>query len=91
MTRDEILNEAARLISQDRHEQHGDAHQNFHHIAAGWSEILGWKVAAHEVGLCMAWVKISRAVSTPDHADHYIDGAGYMALAGEIAPARGEE
>ena len=91
MTRDEILGEAARLISQDRHEQHGDAHQNFHHIAAGWSEILGYKVAAHEVGLCMAWLKITRAVSSPDNDDNYKDGVGYMALAGEIAAARREE
>jgi hypothetical protein len=33
----------------------------------------------------MALVKISRLVQTPDHEDSYVDGAAYIAIAGELA------
>jgi hypothetical protein len=32
----------------------------------------------------MVAVKIARLVETPTHEDSYIDGAAYMAIAGEI-------
>jgi len=90
MDREKILADAAALITGDRNSTHGDAHENFERIAVGWTEILRCEVKAHEVGLCMAWVKIARTVSSPTLIDHYKDGAGYMALAGEIATARGD-
>lgn len=80
----EILDTAKNLITGDRHEQHGEAHQNFARIAALWSIILNTDIDAHQVALCMAALKISRSCSNPHLDDSYVDGCGYLALAGEL-------
>lgn len=82
--RKKILKTANDLIDGDRAREYGDALEMHRRIAAGWSEILGVKVTAHEAALCMCWLKISRLVETPDHADSYVDLVAYGALAGEI-------
>lgn len=82
--RDEILDAAHQLVNGDRAKDYGDALEMHQRIAAGWSQILGVEVKAHQAALCMAWVKISRLVVTEDHADSYVDLAAYAALAGEI-------
>lgn len=82
--RKRILKTADELIDGDRAKEYGDALEMHKRIAAGWSEILGVEVRAHEVALCMAWLKISRLVEKPDHADSYVDLVAYGALAGEI-------
>ena len=84
MNRSEILDTAKQLITGDRHEQHGEAHRNFARIAAMWSIILNADVDSSQVALCMAALKISRACSNPDLDDSYVDGCGYLALAGEL-------
>lgn len=78
------MDAASGLIHGDRAEAYGDALEMHRRIAAGWSEILGHEVKAHEVALCMAWVKIARLVVSEDHADSYVDLVAYGALAGEI-------
>ena len=83
-TRSEILREAEALINGDRQKDYGTPQENFKRIAAGWSEILGVDVDAEQVALCMAWLKIARLAHGP-HRDSYIDGAAYLALAGELA------
>lgn len=85
MTRDEILTGAATLINGDRATDYGDAGENFARIAAGWSVILKRRVHAHEVALCMDWLKTCRLIGSPNHLDSWIDKAGYTALGGEIA------
>lgn len=85
MNRDEILSSARSLINGDRAADYGDASENFTRIAAGWSVILNRKVHAHEVALCMDWLKTCRLIGSPDHLDSWIDKAGYTALGGEIA------
>lgn len=82
--RKKILKTAGDLIDGDRARDYGDALEMHRRIAAGWSEILGVEVSAHEVGLCMCWLKIARLVETPGHADSYVDLVAYGALAGEI-------
>ena len=79
-----ILKTAGELIDGERARDYGDATEMHRRIAAGWSEILGVNVRAHEVALCMVWLKMSRIVETPNHSDSYVDGVAYMALAGEI-------
>lgn len=79
-----ILRTANDLIDGDRARDYGDALDMHRRIAAGWSQILGVEVKAHEVALCMSWLKISRLVEKPDHADSYVDLVAYGALAGEI-------
>lgn len=80
----EILQTAEKLLTGDRQEQHGEARQNFSRIAAMWSLILNCDVEPHQVALCMAALKMSRAVSNPSNVDSYVDGAAYFALAGEL-------
>lgn len=82
--RKKILKSADDLIDGQRARDYGDALEMHRRIAAGWSEILGVEVKAHEAALCMVWLKMSRLVETPDHEDSYVDAAAYVALAGEI-------
>ena len=84
MNRADVLETAKALITGDRHQQHGEAHQNFGRIAAMWTAIMGVQVSPTQVALCMAALKISRACSNPSNEDSYIDGAGYLALAAEL-------
>lgn len=78
-----ILREAENLINGDRAKAYGPPEQNFKRIAVGWSVILNADVDAEQVALCMAWLKIARLCEGP-HRDSYVDGAAYMALAGEL-------
>jgi len=82
--RQHILKSAGDLIDGDRAKDYGDAYVMHARIAAGWSQILGIDVAPHQVALCMVFLKISRLVESPDHADSYVDLVAYGALAGEI-------
>lgn len=83
-TRKAVLKTAGDLIDGDRARDYGDAFEMHKRIAVGWTQILGIDVRAHEVALCMAWLKMSRLVETPSHADSYVDAVAYMALAAEI-------
>ncbi|WRH62023.1 MAG: DUF6378 domain-containing protein [Fuscovulum sp.] len=84
MNRREILAKADELIHGDRQAHYGTPQENFARIAAGWSVILGKPVTPEQVALCMSWLKIARLVNGP-HDDSYVDGAAYLALAGELA------
>ena len=84
MHRSEILKTADTLVNGDRQEQYGTPQENFDRIAKGWSVLLGKEVVPSEVALCLAWLKMARLVNGP-HDDSYIDGAAYLALAGELA------
>lgn len=85
--RGDILNEASRLINGPKQDDYGPPAVNFGNIAVGWQVILGCAVSAEQVARCMAWLKIAR-LNTGPHTDSYIDGAGYMALAAELAVYR---
>jgi hypothetical protein len=84
LDRDQILNAASDLINGQRAKDYGDAFEMHRRIGAGWSEILGVNVSPAQVALCMAWLKISRLIETPDHLDSFVDLVAYGALAGEI-------
>jgi hypothetical protein len=83
-TRTRVLEQASALINGDREKDYGTPQQNFARIAQGWQIILGCDVSPDHVALCMAWLKIARLANGP-HADSYIDGAAYMALAAELS------
>lgn len=85
MNRGEILDEAKRLINTDRAKDYGSPRVNHERIAALWSPILHMQVTPAQVALCMAQVKVSRLCQTPDHLDSFIDGAAYLAIAGELS------
>lgn len=84
MDRGDILRKAHELTHGDRDKNYGTPLVNHQRIAAIWSVILGKEVTPHEVALCMAGVKIARLIESPFHLDSYVDGAAYMAIAGEI-------
>ena len=83
--REQILSDAQDLIVGDRQDDYGPPKVNFSRIAVGWSVILDTEVTPAEVAQCMAWLKLARLVNTPEHKDSYIDAAGYIALAAELA------
>lgn len=85
MDRREILDTASELIDGQRARDYGDASESFGRVALIWSGVLGMKVSAAQVALCLAGLKLSRLAFTPDHADSWVDLAGYAALGGEVA------
>lgn len=86
----EIASAASDLVGGDRAEAYGDAYEGWSKTAAVWNAIrlAAGKPAdidAHMALSMMEGLKIVRRFTGPYSADHYIDGAGYSALAGEIA------
>ena len=85
MDRGDILSQANEITHGDRDKNYGSPLINHQRIAAIWSVILEKDVRPDQVALCMAGVKLARLVETPNHADSFVDGAAYFAIAGEIA------
>ena len=91
MTKEEILAEAARIISKDRNLSHGDAFKNHAEIAEYWNIYLDDKlqpmanITADDVAVMMILLKISRKNQGKKfNLDNFVDMAGYAAIAGEI-------
>ena len=83
MNREQILQKAIDLTMGDRNEQNGDPYENHLRIAKIWSVILDSEVEPYQVALCMAGLKLARLAYNPLE-DSFIDGAAYLAIAGEI-------
>lgn len=87
----EIATRAAELVGGDRDRQHGKKRQNFENIAAVWNVYLQIRkepaapLDGADVGHLMALMKIARTQSGALNVDDYVDGAGYLACAGEVA------
>ena len=85
MNRKECLDSAAEAVLKNRQELYGKPEDGFAGIAAIWSVLLGRKIASHEVALCLAALKMVRAMNSPAHGDNWVDMAGYAACGSEIA------
>ena len=93
MKRDEILETAAKIVTGVRNKQYGEPEDNFAVIAEYWSTYLsqhnGGRVillTPMDVAIMMALFKIGRITTAGEFtADSYVDCAGYVACAGEIA------
>ena len=81
----DFLNEAVILTSEDRQKSYGDKLPNHKNIAKMWSAYLDKEISPHDVAIMMTLLKISRTKIGNHDRDNYVDGAGYMAIAGEIA------
>ena len=81
--REEILQRAISLTMGDRNDQNGDPLENHQRIATIWSVLLGQQIEPYQVALCMAGLKLARLAYNPLE-DSFIDGAAYLAIAGEI-------
>ena len=88
MNRKECLDNAAEAVLKNRQELYGRPEEGFAGIAAIWSVLLGRKIASHEVALCLAALKMVRAMNSPAHGDNWVDMAGYAACGSEIATVR---
>jgi hypothetical protein len=81
----DFLNTASILVSDDRHATHGDKTLNHVNIAKLWSAYKDVEFTAHDVAVMMALLKVARTKLGNLNQDDYVDGAGYLAIAGEIA------
>lgn len=96
MTRAEILDEAKRIITQDRQDSYGNPEDSFGVIADFWTTYLKGKgklsagIDRLDVSMMMELLKIARE-TTGHKMDNLIDMAGYAACAGEIAAALDEK
>ncbi len=96
MDRKQILHAAEACITQDRAAIYGPPEDSFHRIADLWNAFLHARgklavmqeLSPWDVAMMMALMKIARASGNPGHQDSYVDGAGYLALAGEMANDR---
>ena len=88
--RQAILDKAAYLIDGDRANDYGDAQGNFERIAVYWNTHLGLVdfITPTDVSIMMTLVKVSRLHGEVKSLDSFVDACGYMALGGEMAPAR---
>lgn len=85
MKASDIAAEAANLVGGDRAAAYGDAIAGWSRVAELWSALLNHPVTPHDAANMMELLKIARRYSGPFRADNYVDGAGYAAVAGEIA------
>lgn len=90
-----IAARASELVGGDRDRQHGQKSDNFERIATMWNAYLairrdkGAPLGAVDVGHMMSLLKTARTQSGALNVDDYVDGAGYLACAGEIAQVGG--
>lgn len=89
LPREAILDTAKGLICGDRQQSYGDALSSFERLGRLWTEVIGTEVTAEQVALCLVLLKLSRLTTSPNHADSWVDLAGYAALGGEIAATPG--
>lgn len=90
ITKREILEQAADLITGDRQGDYGDTLKNFTDISRLWSVVLGIDVTPWQAALCMDLLKTARLIKTPTHLDSWLDKAGYTGIGGELAFAEND-
>ena len=89
--RAQILNEARDIICSDRNKQYGEPEDNFAVIGELWSQYLrraknvAVDLNGYDVGMLMALFKIGRLETGTPKRDNFVDLAGYVACAAEIA------
>lgn len=72
-------------IRAGRQQMHGAAKANFEMIAQIWSAYTGASIDAKDVGFMMAMLKASRYKGgDKKNLDNFVDGANYIALAGDF-------
>jgi hypothetical protein len=80
----DFLRDAMMLVEGDRALEYGDKVINHGNIAKLWSAYLDHPITGHEVAVMMCLLKIARTKIGKRTRDTYVDGAAYMAIAGEI-------
>lgn len=89
MHREKILETAHKLVSEDRNRQYGEPEVNLK--LAGLLKHVFWKHATRDISpaeheaIDMVLTKLSRIGTGTYKDDNYIDAAGYIAIAGQMA------
>lgn len=85
MSADQILQSAADAISQRAAQRDAEQERSMARSVAAFNALTGRDLTENEGWLFMAVLKMARATTpgAPYHADDYVDGAAYVALAGE--------
>ena len=84
-TRQDILDEAARIVTGERQMQYGKPEDNFARIADLWCAYLGGvPITEWDVANMMALLKIARTKGGEVKRDNWVDIAGYAACGGEV-------
>jgi len=83
MTGEDLLVHAAAVV-RDRRRVYGDPTELFDRVALRWSQVLGVRITAAQVGLCLADLKLARLTMDPGHLDSLVDVAGYAACVREV-------
>ena len=94
MNTTDILKKAEKLVSESRHEKHGDKTINHENIARLWTGYLQNKfklaliILPEDVANLMVLLKIARTQAGQFNIDDQVDACGYAAISGEIAEKR---
>jgi hypothetical protein len=81
-TAEKILTEASKLITEVRANEYGDS---FRMTAEMWSSYLGVQISVEDFCIMMALMKVARAKCGKKIKDNFVDGVGYLGLAGSAA------
>jgi|TARA_R100001530_G_C4303661_1_gene151161 hypothetical protein len=90
----DVLDKAKNLLSEDRAKTHGNKIINHENIARLWTAYfqnkykLNFIILPEDVASLMTLLKLARTQAGNFNLDDYIDAAGYVAIAGEIAQGR---
>jgi hypothetical protein len=84
---EDVLKEALDCVCTGgtRERTHGDFRDTFEATAALWTTYLGVNVSPMDVCLMFDLAKTARIMSGVPAPDHFVDKAGYAALAGALA------
>lgn len=83
MTGEELLQHAASVV-RDRRRTYGEPRELFERVAVRWSQVLGTRVTAAQVNICLCDLKLARLTVDPRHLDSLVDLAGYAAIVREV-------
>ena len=94
MNTTDILETAKKLVSESRHDKHGDKVINHENISRLWTGYLQNKtqlnlvIFPEDVANLMVLLKIARTQAGHFNIDDHVDACGYAAISGEIANKR---
>lgn len=99
MKREDCLNQALTQVTGKRTQDYGTPENNFQTIADLWNVYLDAKsmvlfgeispltLDPTDVALLMDLLKTARLITSPTHADSWVDKAGYSACGAEVSGA----
>ncbi|WP_338928371.1 DUF6378 domain-containing protein [Roseomonas mucosa] len=92
MDASKILTDAAAIVGGSRQQSHGQKERSFAVVAALWEGYLTGRkagrqapISPRDTAMMMVLLKVARSCQGDPVTDHFLDMAGYSAIAGELA------